>query len=58
MLVSTQVLLKTVAEPTAPDREILAADESTGTIEKRLKAVNVVVTDKPRDQEQGDCNEN
>ena len=48
MSVSTQELAKTVAELTAPDKGILAADESKGTIEKRLKAVNVASTEEAR----------
>ena len=48
MSFSTQVLAKTVAELTAPGKGILAADESTGTLEKRLKAVNVVGTEEVR----------
>ena len=44
MSISTQALAKTVAELTAPGKGILAADESTGTIEKRLKAVNAAGT--------------
>ncbi len=37
---STDQLEKTIAELTVPGRGILAADESTGTIEKRFKAMN------------------
>lgn len=48
MSISTQVLAKTVAELTAPGKGILAADESTGTIEKRLKVVNVAGTEEAR----------
>jgi fructose-bisphosphate aldolase class I len=48
MSISTHVLAKTVAELTAPGKGILAADESTGTIEKRLKAVHVAGTEKAR----------
>jgi len=48
MSISTQELAKTVAELTAPGKGILAADESAGTIEKRLKAVNVASTDEAR----------
>ena len=48
MSISTQELAKTVAELTAPGKGILAADESTGTIEKRLKAVNVASTEEAR----------
>lgn len=44
----TQALAKTVAELTAPGKGILAADESTGTIEKRLKAVNIASTEEAR----------
>lgn len=38
---STDKLEKTLAKLTAPGRGILAADESTGTIEKRFKAVDI-----------------
>ena len=48
MLPSPQALAKTVAELTAPGKGILAADESVGTIEKRLKAVNVASTEEAR----------
>lgn len=48
MSISTQVLAKTVAELTAPGKGILAADESTGTLEKRFNAVNVVGTEEAR----------
>jgi fructose-bisphosphate aldolase class I len=48
MSICTQALAKTVAELTAPGKGILAADESTGTIEKRLKAVNVANTEEAR----------
>ena len=48
MSTSTQELAKTVAELTAPGKGILAADESTGTLEKRLKVVNVTNTEKAR----------
>lgn len=48
MSISTQALAKTVAELTAPGKGILAADESVGTIEKRLKAVNVASTEEAR----------
>ncbi|MEW5944100.1 MAG: class I fructose-bisphosphate aldolase [Pseudomonadota bacterium] len=41
-------LAKTVAELTASGRGILAADESSGTIEKRLKAVGVASTEESR----------
>ena len=44
----TQELAKTVAEITAPGKGILAADESSGTIEKRFKAVDVTSTDEAR----------
>lgn len=44
MSISTQVLAQTVAELTAPGKGILTADESTGTIKKRLKSVNVAGT--------------
>ena len=48
MSIFTQELAKTVAELTALGKGILAADESTGTIEKRLKAVNVTSTEEAR----------
>lgn len=48
MSISIQELAKTVAELTAPGKGILAADESAGTIEKRLKAVNVASTEEAR----------
>lgn len=41
-------LERTVAALVVPGKGILAADESTGTIEKRLKAVNVVSTEETR----------
>lgn len=41
-------LEKTIADLTAPGKGILAADESTGTIEKRLKNVGVVATEENR----------
>lgn len=45
---STQDLAKTITELTAAGKGILAADESSGTIEKRLKAVGVVSTEEIR----------
>ncbi|MEQ6342466.1 MAG: fructose-bisphosphate aldolase class I [Gammaproteobacteria bacterium] len=48
MSISIQELEKTVADLTAPGRGILAADESTGTIEKRFKAVKVACTEEAR----------
>ncbi len=48
MSMSIPDLAKTVAELTAPGKGILAADESAGTIEKRLKAVNVASTEQTR----------
>ena len=48
MSISVLELEKTVAELTAPGKGILAADESSGTIEKRFKAVNVASTDEIR----------
>lgn len=48
MSIATQELEKTIAELTAPGKGILAADESAGTIEKRLKAVNVASTEEAR----------
>ena len=41
-------LEKTMADLTAPGKGILAADESSGTIEKRFKAVNVPCTPETR----------
>jgi fructose-bisphosphate aldolase class I len=43
-----EAMEKTVSEITAPGKGILAADESAGTIEKRLKAVNVASTEATR----------
>lgn len=48
MLAFTQELARTVAELTAPGKGILAADESTGTIEKRLNVVNIASTEEAR----------
>ena len=48
MSISTQEMAETVAALTAPGKGILAADESAGTIEKRLKAVNVASTEEAR----------
>lgn len=48
MSISVQELEKTVAELTAPGKGILAADESSGTIEKRFKAENVACTEEAR----------
>lgn len=48
MSISVQELEKTVAELTAPGKGILAADESSGTIEKRFKVVNVPCTEETR----------
>ena len=48
MSISTQELARTVAELTAPGKGILAADESVGTIEKRLKAVDIASTEEVR----------
>ena len=39
---------KTVAQLSAPDKGILAADETSGTLEKRFKAVNVASTEGTR----------
>ncbi len=44
----SQAMEKTVAELTAPTKGILAADESAGTIEKRLKSVDVASTEEIR----------
>ena len=43
-----EAMEKTVSEITAPGKGILAADESTATIEKRLKAVGVASTEETR----------
>lgn len=43
-----QELEKTITDLAAPGKGILAADESTGTIEKRLKNVGVVATEENR----------
>jgi fructose-bisphosphate aldolase class I len=48
MSTHTQEMTKTVAELTAPRKGILAADESSGTIEKRFKALNVPCTEQTR----------
>ena len=48
MSTQTQEMTRTVAELTAPRKGILAADESSGTIEKRFKAVNIPCTDETR----------
>ncbi len=48
MSIATQELEKTIAELRAPGKGILAADESAGTIEKRLKVVNVASTEETR----------
>lgn len=48
MSIPTQELAKTVAELMSPGKGILAADESVGTIEKRLQAVNVASTEETR----------
>ncbi len=44
----TAELEKTIANLAAPGKGILAADESTGTIEKRFKAVNAPFTEDTR----------
>ena len=41
-------MIRTIADLTAPGKGILAADESSGTIEKRLKSVDVVSSDETR----------
>ena len=45
---STQSLEATARAMVAPGRGILAADESTGTIEKRFKSINVENTEENR----------
>lgn len=47
---STRILEATIGALTAPGRGILAADESTGTIEKRFKAVDIPCTEETRRQ--------
>ena len=48
MFTHAQEMTRTVAELTAPRKGILAADESSGTVEKRFKAVNVPCTEQTR----------
>ncbi|MGV3656287.1 MAG: class I fructose-bisphosphate aldolase [Noviherbaspirillum sp.] len=48
MSTRTQEMERTVADLTAPGKGILAADESTGTIEKRFKSVDVACTEENR----------
>ena len=48
MSTQAQQMTETVAELTAPRKGILAADESSGTIEKRFKAVKVPSTEETR----------
>lgn len=45
---NSEELEKTVAELMAPAKGILAADESSGTIEKRFKSINVASTEENR----------
>ncbi|MGH8640512.1 MAG: class I fructose-bisphosphate aldolase, partial [Burkholderiales bacterium] len=45
---STQSLEAVARAMVAPGKGILAADESTGTIEKRLKSINVENTEENR----------
>ncbi|HWQ94394.1 MAG TPA: class I fructose-bisphosphate aldolase, partial [Gammaproteobacteria bacterium] len=45
---SSEELEKTIAELIAPGKGILAADESSGTIEKRFKSINVASTEENR----------
>jgi fructose-bisphosphate aldolase, class I len=45
---SSEELEKTIAELIAPAKGILAADESSGTIEKRFKSINVASTEENR----------
>ncbi len=45
---SSAELEKTITELAAPTKGILAADESSGTIEKRLKSINVASTEENR----------
>ena len=48
MSTQAQEMTRTVAELTAAGKGILAADESSGTIEKRFKAVNAPSTEQTR----------
>ncbi len=48
MSTHAQEMARTVAELTATGKGILAADESTGTIEKRFRAENVACTEQTR----------
>ena len=48
MSTHAQEMTRTVAELTAAGKGILAADESSGTIEKRFKAVNAPSTEQTR----------
>jgi fructose-bisphosphate aldolase class I len=48
MSMSATEMEKTVVELTAPGKGILAADESSGTIEKRFKVVNAPSTEETR----------
>jgi fructose-bisphosphate aldolase class I len=48
MSTHVQEMTRTVAELTASGKGILAADESSGTIEKRFKAINVPCTEQTR----------
>lgn len=48
MSTQAQQMTETVAELTAPRKGILAADESSGTIEKRFKAVTASSTEETR----------
>ncbi|MEO6022233.1 MAG: class I fructose-bisphosphate aldolase [Burkholderiales bacterium] len=48
MFTHAQEMTRTLAELTAPRKGILAADESSGTVEKRFKAVNVPCTEQTR----------
>jgi len=48
MSTQAQEMARTVLELTAPCKGILAADESSGTIAKRFKAVNVPCTEQTR----------
>src|SRR5205809_8020248 len=45
---STETLESVARKLVAPGKGILAADESTGTIEKRLKSINVPSTEENR----------
>ena len=51
----TETLEATARALVAPGKGILAADESTGTIEKRLKSIDVESTEDARRELPGDA---